>query len=70
MVTLTQSEYDALSSKDSNTLYSGGSVVDNQAMFDKNGKPLESLNVFKYIYTGSWYININANKVVMGWKRL
>ncbi|HAX73368.1 MAG TPA: extra-cellular endo-beta-1,4-galactanase, partial [Firmicutes bacterium] len=31
----------------------GGSAVDNQALFDFNGKPLESLNVFKYIFTGS-----------------
>ena len=38
---------------DADASYSDGSVVDNQAMFDKNGKPLESLNVFKYIYTGS-----------------
>ena len=38
---------------DADASYSSGSVVDNQAMFDKNGKPLESLKVFKYIYTGS-----------------
>ena len=49
MVTLTQCEYDS----DADSTYHGGSVVDNQAMFDKNGKLLESLNVFKYIYTGS-----------------
>ena len=31
----------------------GGSAVDNQGLFDFNGKPLESLNVFKYIMTGT-----------------
>ncbi|WP_235988994.1 glycosyl hydrolase 53 family protein [Aquibacillus kalidii] len=31
----------------------GGSAVDNQALFDFNGKPLPSLNVFKYIDTGA-----------------
>lgn len=31
----------------------GGSAVDNQALFDFEGNPLESLNVFKYILTGS-----------------
>lgn len=31
----------------------GGSAVDNQAVFDFDGKPLESLNVFKYIQTGT-----------------
>lgn len=31
----------------------GGSAVDNQALFDFAGKPLESLNVFKYVYTGT-----------------
>lgn len=31
----------------------GGSAVDNQAMFDFNGKALESLNVFKYMQTGA-----------------
>ena len=34
-------------------VYYGGSAVDNQAMFDFNGKALESLNVFKYIITGA-----------------
>ena len=32
----------------------GGSAVDNQAMFDFNGKPLESLNVWKYMQTGTY----------------
>ncbi|MGL4338698.1 MAG: glycosyl hydrolase 53 family protein [Turicibacter sp.] len=39
-------------SKDAGVWF-GGSAVDNQALFDFNGKPLESLNVFKYIETGS-----------------
>lgn len=33
--------------------YFGGSSWDNQAMFDFEGNPMESLNVFKYIYTGT-----------------
>ena len=40
------SEYDA-------GKYYGGSAVDNQALFDFNGKPLASLNVFKYVNTGA-----------------
>lgn len=31
----------------------GGSAVDNQALFDFSGKPLASLNVFKYVDTGA-----------------
>ncbi len=31
----------------------GGSAVDNQAMFDFDGRPLESLRVFLYIQTGA-----------------
>ena len=31
----------------------GGSAWDNQAMFDFDGKPLDSLNVFRYVRTGS-----------------
>ena len=31
----------------------GGSEVDNQAMFDFDGTPLPSLNVFKYVQTGA-----------------
>lgn len=34
-------------------VYYGGSSWDNQAMFDFEGKPLESLKVFKYIYAGT-----------------
>jgi arabinogalactan endo-1,4-beta-galactosidase len=31
----------------------GGSAVDNQALFDFTGKPLSSLNVFKFVNTGA-----------------
>ena len=43
------SEYD---SEDAGKWY-GASAVDNQGLFDFNGKPLESLNIFKYIMTGA-----------------
>lgn len=33
--------------------YFGGSSWDNQALFDKNGHPLDSLNVFKYVNLGA-----------------
>lgn len=33
--------------------YYGGSAWDNQAMFDFEGNPLESLKIFKYIYSGT-----------------
>lgn len=33
--------------------YYGGSAVDNQALFDFTGKPLASLNIFKYVNTGA-----------------
>ena len=33
--------------------YYGGNAVDNQAMFDKNGRPLESLKVFKLMREGN-----------------
>ena len=32
----------------------GGSAIDNQAMFDFNGNPLESLKVWKYMQTGTY----------------
>lgn len=35
----------------------GGSAVDNQALFGFDGKPLESLNVFKYVRTGTYVEN-------------
>lgn len=31
----------------------GGSAVDNQALFDFQGNPLASLNIFKYVDTGA-----------------
>lgn len=31
----------------------GGSAWDNQALFDFDGQPLESLQVFRYVYTGA-----------------
>lgn len=34
-------------------VYYGGSSWDNQAMFDFEGNPLESLNIFKYIFSGT-----------------
>jgi arabinogalactan endo-1,4-beta-galactosidase len=43
------SEYDP---HDAGAWY-GGSAVDNQALFDFNGNPLPSLNVFKYVNTGA-----------------
>lgn len=34
--------------------YYGGSAWDNQAMFDKNGYPLDSIKVFKYVDDGTF----------------
>lgn len=34
-------------------VYYGGSSWDNQAMFDFTGNPLDSINVFKYIFAGT-----------------
>lgn len=42
-------EYDP----DNAGVWYGGSSWDNQAMFDFNGHPLESINVWKYVYTGT-----------------
>lgn len=33
--------------------YFGGSAVDNQALFDYDGKPLDSLKTFSYVYSGA-----------------
>lgn len=41
----------------------GGSAWDNQAMFDFEGNPLDSLNVFKYVYTGA-----KAKKALTGYE--
>ena len=45
--------------KDAGTYY-GGSAVDNQALFDFYGKPLPSLNVFKYAKNGA---SMRENKI-------
>lgn len=42
-------EYDP----DNAGIYYGGSSWDNQAMFDQNGHPLESINVYKYVLSGT-----------------
>ncbi len=34
-------------------IWYGGSAVDNEGLFDFHGKALESLRVFKYVYTGT-----------------
>lgn len=47
-------EYDP---DDAGTWY-GGSAWDNQALFDFQGKPLESLNVFKYVFSGTNATNV------------
>ena len=48
----------------------GGSAVDNQALFDFSGHPLESLKVFNYIRTGTnapfGIINIKVDPVTFG----
>ncbi len=47
------SSYSAEYDPDDAGIYYGGSAWDNQAMFDSTGHPLESLKVFKYVYTGT-----------------
>lgn len=47
------SSYAAAYDPDDAGKYYGGSAWDNQALFDFSGKPLESLNVFKYVYSGT-----------------
>ncbi len=51
-------EYDA---EDAGKWY-GGSAVDNQGLFDFNGNPLPSLNVFKYVNTGA-YADIKVDSI-------
>ena len=41
----------------------GGSAVDNQALFDFEGKPLASLNTYKYIQTGTTGFDIEITAV-------
>lgn len=38
---------------DPDVTQANGSGWDNQALFDNNGNPLESLNVFKYVFSGT-----------------
>ncbi len=52
-------EYDP---KDAGVWY-GGSAVDNQAMFDFDGNPLESLKVWKYMQTGTSGFEITVTSV-------
>lgn len=52
-------EYDA---NDAGKWY-GGSAVDNQSFFDFNGYPLDSLNVFKYVLTGSDNLSTEVKNV-------
>ncbi len=47
------SSYAASYDPDDAGVWYGGSAIDNQALFDFTGHPLESLNVFKYVYTGA-----------------
>ena len=47
------SSYSAEYDPDDAGVWYGGSAVDNQALFDFTGKPLASLNVFKYVHTGA-----------------
>ena len=42
----------------------GGSAVDNQALFDFEGNPLKSLNVFKYVDTGAVVGSIDDKYIV------
>lgn len=43
----------------------GGSAMDNQAMFDMYGHPLESLKVFKYVTTGTSVKEKNVSSVTV-----
>jgi len=47
------SSYSAAYDPDDAGKYYGGTAVDNQALFDKNGKPLESLKVFNLVRYGN-----------------
>lgn len=47
------SSYAAEYDPDDAGVYYGGSACDNQAMFDANGYPLESLKTFSYVKTGN-----------------
>ena len=47
------SSYAAVYDPDDAGKWFGGCAVDNQAMFDSEGKPLESLKVFQLVRTGN-----------------
>ena len=48
------SSFAAVYDPDDAGLWYGGSAWDNQALFDFNGRPLASLNIFNYIRTGTF----------------
>ena len=52
-------EYDA---KDAGKWY-GGSAIDNQALFDAFGHPLETLKIFQYVKTGAAMENVCVSTV-------
>ena len=52
-------EYDA---KDAGKWY-GGSAIDNQALFDASGHPLETLKIFQYVQTGAAMENVCVSTV-------
>lgn len=52
-------EYDA---KDAGKWY-GGSAIDNQALFDASGHPLETLKIFQYVKTGAVMENVCVSTV-------
>lgn len=52
-------EYDA---KDAGKWY-GGSAIDNQALFDASGHPLETLKIFQYVQTGATMENVCVSTV-------
>mgnify|MGYP004529902899 FL=1 len=52
-------EYDA---KDAGKWY-GGSAIDNQALFDASGHPLETLKIFQYVTTGAAMENVCVSTV-------
>ena len=43
--------------------YYGGNAVDNQALFDRHGHPLESLKVFKLMWEGNEIINLQSGQI-------
>jgi len=43
--------------------YFGGSAMENQALFDFEGNPLESLNVFKYVQEGTSGVEVEITSI-------